>query len=439
MPERYCNITMASEMGRLLDRPRAFEEAKVRYILALEAQKKAQVLFISNAQRKLVTNFQEKLRSSVIVAQRHAKWKHESKTAKKVFKERRAVSAITFKRSEHNAGEATVCEAGKAKLKRRPKTTGAISQWQRRSLGKKTNEGTANRIDRTVGDAREIRLKMLATEDTVRAYSQGNELEQKTKCCHRPLSGNSNERFVPRKLMRVPSQNRTLEIINKESIGNQVEESLSSDRLDIAFQNKKLDRFYAMDDGTCSNKISCEATTKLAKSEKLMQQNSGTSSIKSSSRNEAKSLKRGQSGDNSDKSFQEKPRGNKNGSRKISYEMKSWICDIQQDVQKIKNADENVRFRSSVKRNSSEDSVKSSQSVEIVDSALEKFDSLIEAMRSSCNVFTTHKSPEEDKWAILDASSLYSKSALNDSRLDYEQKWHQRDPRNRKLKPGVLL
>eukprot|EP00795_Rhopilema_esculentum_P008319 gene8319-14284_t len=388
---------MASEMGRLLDRPRAFEEAKVRYILALEAQKKAQVLFISNAQRKLVTNFQEKLKSSIVVAQRHAKWKNESKTAEKVFKERRAVSAITFKRSEHNAGEATVCEAGKAKLKRRPKTTGAISQWQRRSLGRNTAVGTANRIDRTVGDALETRLKMLATEETVPALSQGNEtLEQKTKCCHRP----------------------------------------------------KIDGFYAMDDGTSkelidnfsSSKISCEATPKLANSEKLRQQYSGTSSTKSSSRNEARSLRRGgQSEDNSDKRFQEKPRGNKNANRKISYEMKNWICGIQQDVQKIKNADDNVCYRAPLKRNSSEDSVESSQSVEIVDSALEKFDSLIEAMKSSCNVFTAHKSPEEDKWAILDASSLYSKSALNDSRLDYEQKWHQRDPRNRKLKPGVLL
>ena len=60
-------------MEKLLDRPRAFEESKFRYFLALESQKRAQILVISNAQRKLVSSFQQKLQATASISRRHLK------------------------------------------------------------------------------------------------------------------------------------------------------------------------------------------------------------------------------------------------------------------------------------------------------------------------------------------------------------------------------
>eukprot|EP00112_Aurelia_sp_Birch-Aquarium-sp1_P023870 Seg73.3 transcript_id=Seg73.3/GoldUCD/mRNA.D3Y31 product="hypothetical protein" protein_id=Seg73.3/GoldUCD/D3Y31 len=117
-------------MEKLLDAPRLFEDTKRRYILALEAQKKSQILVISNAQRKLVHSFQQKLKTSATITKRHQAWKNETDIARHGFQRK-------GKQKNYNANidglltnrniERPWLKNEVWKSKRRPKTTGATT------------------------------------------------------------------------------------------------------------------------------------------------------------------------------------------------------------------------------------------------------------------------------------------------------------------------
>ena len=117
-------------MERLLDAPRLYEDAKQRYILALEAQRKSQTLVISNAQRKLVHNFRQKLKTSATITKSHQAWRNETDIARHGYrrkgKERDRTAIIDGLQARGNIERPLLNEkVWRSKL--RPKTTGATT------------------------------------------------------------------------------------------------------------------------------------------------------------------------------------------------------------------------------------------------------------------------------------------------------------------------
>ena len=130
-------------MEKLLDAPRLYEDAKRRYILALEAQRKSQTLIISNAQRKLVHNFQQKLKASATITKQHEAWRNETDIARHGYqrkcKERDRTTNIDGLQVKANV-ERPLLKNEALKSKRRPKTTGATANKSSKNIEKELTE-----------------------------------------------------------------------------------------------------------------------------------------------------------------------------------------------------------------------------------------------------------------------------------------------------------
>ena len=130
-------------MEKLLDAPRLYEDAKRRYILALEAQRKSQTLVISNAQRKLVHNFQQKLKTSATITKRHQAWRNETDIARHGYrrkgKERDRTAIIDSLQAKGNIERPWLSDKV-WKSKPRPKTTEATTNQFSGHFEKKLTE-----------------------------------------------------------------------------------------------------------------------------------------------------------------------------------------------------------------------------------------------------------------------------------------------------------
>ena len=121
---------------------------------------------------------------------------------------------------------------------------------------------------------------------------------------------------------------------------------------------------------------------------------------------------------------------------KMSYELRNWMSIIIADVKKINSCllDERETEGSHVVTEKTPTCAVSSNS----NHALEKFQTIFQDLYISKDQ-EDGTSDFERRKNKLDYTHHYIKAAIADARLDSMQKWHLRDPRNRKLKPSLFL
>ena len=499
-------------MEKLLDRPRVFEESHTRYVLALEAQKRAQILLISNAQRKLVLNFQQKLKASQGICQTHTKWVLDAKAAQQ----------NTARRIERSELDAAKVKTRIAQRKARPKTTGAN---KRAGLYLK---GTSNSFENISRNNKP--LDYLKPKDTLVESMKGKSLQDDEfgvhdsensssrtanakdpqcysrqgpnnssspsshhfhlhntpsvlKRCTEPVSdiagrisaegstsgfgtGNLEHRSIHalvfddssnghddvRQAMHLPE---CLPMIDSErtrgsvTSGNMCEARKRVIRKSRSFDVNKLvgSRLFSID-----NHVSLEThNSVLQNSNYSRMDDAGCVDDRVRTRPVVETLSCSEStSKNSLRSRGTKYHSNvlasdrsNNGSaltdpeRKISYELRTWISHIKRDVEKIHSCIEDPPSETSARVPIHKDSWKSEIS-SASSLSLEKFDDIFRGLCVREALFDEYSECQNRK-ELVDTSSLYSTAACMDSKLDNDQTWHKRDPRNKKLKPTIFL
>ena len=499
-------------MEKLLDRPRAFEESRMRCILALEAQKRAQILVISNAQRKLVSNFQQKLKSSATVAETHSKWIQNVKTTRQKIK----------LEVERNAPEARRSKTKTGRGKARPKTTGANKKERMLLHGDVTSVVDLTRRSEDASQLMKPREGIVNyTKEALQKYGnetyydRGSEMKgcidvYNSKSCEHMLADSSS---VPTCHKLWHTDTNLSEVCMKHENEEAVDRTSFEATLDC-FGTCSLE---ARDDQKLISGIDfggCEATQKsdsvehlpvidsmqnrdselcvytsssrsqlLRKPESVdantlsmtglsMNEKYGTleirskalehinystsgnhgyvddhktskSIIKAPSSNEKSSVNSTRSGKKTRQSH-----GLLNGYRsdsgctvgcreqKMSFELRTWISNIKKDVRRVHSCMEGTSLNANSKELAHANSWMSENS-SVSSTALEKFDAIFRG--SYVNDARFENSDYEGRRELVDATSLYGKAAVVDAKLDTDQKWHKRDPRNKKLKPSILL
>ena len=499
-------------MEKLLDRPRAFEESKLRYILALEAQRRAQILVISNAQRKLVFNFQQKLKSSATVAQRHSKWMRDVKTAKECMQTEREKPPEGKEQKERIRVKVGSVGNVDDRGKTRPKTTGTYVKDRRSysaSIERYRNSGhhvhqtqamidpltrASCKNDSNIAQDSITDLKDCSNEasyyrgnspiltgsssppvcqrtwnpivskpgnggkrnnDKIKtSFAEGDLDVRGTKnsdLSKKDVTTTDNQKKIVRRRLR-STRSLSQKELNKNNEESQIpifdakrktflksrsfhvrNYANKNDVLSVRKSEPKESFENAFDDVGDLKYEDCEFADDSSKRISTAKSDQTSNSRCTDLQKRKASCKTNSSSSNSKNIASQ----NINVERKMSYELRTWISDIKKDVKRVQSCiedkplDKNVRDSILKNRSKSEDSSNSSF-------ALEKFDAIFQDLCiSGENCGENYEF--QDKKKMVDASSFYAKAAAIDSRLDSDQNWHKRDPRNKKLKPPILL
>ena len=494
-------------MEKLLDRPRAFEESHTRYVLALEAQKRAQILLISNAQRKLVLNFQQKLKASQGICQTHRKWVLDAKAAQQNTER-------GIERSGTNAAN------GKTRIthrKTRPKTTGAnksagwylsstlnsfedISRYNKpmdylkpKGTVVEAMKGKALQGDEFGGKTPSVRTP---NANDPRCYSRDGSNDSCSPALHHlhlhssPTMPQRCTEPVSDTAKRIPDEGNTSSFctgnLDYRNIHSQVYND-GSNRYDHEKQDMHLSECLPMigcerAKGSVNTVKICEARKRVIRKSRSFDvnkldnnglsnannyvalemhnsvlQNSNYSRMDDSgcvddgirtrpvvdtlSCNESTSKKsmrsRGTKYHSNGLASDRSSNGSALTERKIPYELRTWMSNIKSDVEKIHSCIEDPPSETSPRVLTHKNSWKSEIS-SASNHSLEKFDDIFRGLSVKEALFDEN-SENQNREELVDASCLYSTAACMDSKLDSDQTWHKRDPRNKKLKPSIFL
>ena len=500
-------------MEKHLDAPGVLEEAKRRHIFALELQKKSLVQDISFAQRKLVHNFQYKLKTSASMAKRHQAWMNEAELAKRGSWERGQVEKCTRNVDSFMANRNSSPWLNKElrKSNRRPKTAGGktaqlcrqleidaydeLNQRKIISAGKKSHifdkQGASNECGRAVQGSfilNENNGKSLSKR-TVHVNVEGppsNALQENGKGY---LQKNLNVRST------INQQSKQLfgyfgsghfdknKVVAQQTIKNDHRKSMAAletgpktkdqttnieetgKSMSYRFDGKKREfsekrereilknrdrednnddekkrpgsrKQNTSDSSWQTNNISTSSHIKQWQRRNIRPQTAPNihsnhqSDIKADLRRRRKALSTAKTNDTTQGSEEFKK-------SEMSCEMRSWICDIQRDVERVRCPETNDNHYSeiSIETKYSENCLKNEK---YTDSALEKFEAIfnnIYVNDHDYSFYTQSIGPIEK----LDIASLYLKSAVADSQKHGKQTWNLRDPRNKKLQPNIFL
>lgn len=480
-------------MEKHLDTPGVLEEAKRRYIAALELQKRSIMCDISLAQRKLVQHFQHKLKTSAMMAKRHQAWRNETKMAKHGSRERRweeestnNVDSLMAKRNSRPWLNADACKSN-----RRPKTAGArIAPFRRQFeidadaqselnqsriilasrkshvFDKHDAPNKCGKVDRKsfILDEKNGVLVSKRKVDSHADKPKSNAMQENGKghfekeLNTKPSINRKNKEAVDyfstvnldkrkvvarqtiKKDCRVPIAFLEIGAKTKNQTMN-IEETCKSKHRDRERDNGEWKRPSNMNESTSDNKSQISKRSTSAVIQRRHRHNlrpqtapnihsNHQNDIKAHLRPRGKTLSTVETNDTSQGCEEFRKRG-------MSCEMRSWICDIQQDVERVlcPETDDNHDSKIPIGTTHSEHSLKNENSV---DSALEKFEAIFN------NIYVNHHDYSFYEKSVgpvekLDIASLYLKSAVADSQKRAKQAWNLRDPRNIKLQPNIFL
>lgn len=479
----------------------------MRYILALEAQKRAQILLISNAQRKLVSNFQQKLQSSANMSERHTKWVRDTRNAQerlKMAEEKGKLNARQFKMTS-------------TRKKARPKTTGpnkedrltlhgTLSSFENFTQYNKASKHSKKPAETTIECMGEVHLQS-DRSDTRKSHGRSTKGHidayntQSIKCnsqrshhkswhtdenlpetCAAHIDHNvkrssaemgqdvfgtgslefrKNHEVIAESDFRAHEIGQMLDRVEHlPQIDNDEKKSIEVGGRIPTSRKQILRKSHSIDVNRLSRNglFSTERRDALEMQDKSLENidysrmdnyklvndfGKARSIVKAPSVNEYASVNSTRSARKSDHSRILSRNRSKSWyaqslpERKMSYELRAWISSIKKDVKKVHSCIEDASLetkpRSIVHKNSWKSENSSLSSI-----ALERFNEIFQDLYVNEAVFD-EDSECDGKKEPVDASSLYGKAAVIDSRLDENQNWHKRDPRNKKLKPSILL
>ena len=477
----------------------------MRYILALEAQKRAQILVISNAQRKLVSSFQQKLQSSAAMSERHMKWVRDAKSAQERLKmagEKGELSSRKFKKT-------------RTLRKARPKTTG-LNKEDRLILKNGTCSSFANftqcnkasnhnlqpreamvecvegkhlqneRNDTHDGHSRsakgnisacnlesfkcasqQLRHKSWHTgENLSRDCVAYNDDKAKRSSVEGDLSvfGTGSLELKKNQKMITESDFCIQEIAQRLNHGEHLSQIINDEKKEIEVcgkiltsrkQNLGKSNRVDVNRVTENELFSTEKRDTLEIRDKAFGNidslridnykvandfGKAKSIVKARSANEHASVNSTRSARKSGHTHSYRSKSGYAQSlpeRKMPYELRTWISSIKRDVDKVQSCTEDASFEPKPMGIAHKDSWKSENS-SLSSIALERFNEIFQDLYVNEAVLDEDSECDRGKESV-DASSLYGKAAVIDSRLDESQNWHRRDPRNKKLKPSILL
>ena len=491
-------------MEKHLDAPGVLEEAKRRHIFALELQKKSLMQDISFAQRKLVHNFQYKLKTSALMAKRHQAWMNEAELAKRGSWERGQVERRTRKvdsfMAKRNSGPWLNKEPRKSN--RRPKTAGGRTAEFRRidarddlnqrkiiSAGKKSHtfdkQGAPNEhrkadqgssiLDEHNGksSSKQAARRHMdqpnsnALEENGKGYFQKNlNIRSTINKQNKELfgyfgSGHSDKnKVVAQKSIKIDHRKPIASLETGPKTKDQttdIEEKgkCMSYRIDgkkREFSEKREMEILKYRD--CENNSDDEKKRPGSRSQNTSDSNWQTNDRSTSARIKQRQRRniRPQTAPNIHSDHQNDIKADLRRRRKtlstaktndtshgseMSCELRSWICDIQRDVERVRCPENNDNHGSEIhiETRYSENCLKNKK---YMDSALEKFEAIFNNIYVNDHDYSFHTQsigPVEK----LDIASLYLKSAVADSQKHGKQAWNLRDPRNKKLQPNIFL
>lgn len=501
-------------MEKLLDRPRAYEESKLRYIAALEAQKRSQILVISNAQRKLVSNFQRKLKSSATVSDRHKKWIHEAKTAKQDDKNGKEDYKVNYTGRKRRQSQLDFCSKDKMRnmdmrKKSRPKTTGAMLMNKGMSDIRLESNDTLHEKETVAGylnykslhekcrkeadhslDSDDLHIKIrcygkrhnetnivgLKTSTVCKGrIDQNKTITPEQMCGGREetdrivtvfgtgnLNVNKNismgefygEKKARKRLMSSRGFSAVASVDFEESNDNIIRSQRAKAKvkvlqraqtfgsvIDSANESKELCFEDFKDSREDSGKLTdvkvqgpaisfkSDSERCLHEKGKFVRQSFSADEIVSSERRTSGKIESRLAATEVDctDDFETK--------RKMPYELRKWISNINKDVCKIESC---MIDGPSIAKNEKLQHEIRSTSVDSADSGLvlERFTAIFQDLNVHGDADGCEFQGKREK---VDVTSLYANAAVLDSKLDSSQNWHRRDPRNQKLKPSIFL